>query len=436
MARAPGCLGHLADSIRNRAAALPQGPRPDEAAAQLACASTPQPRTTRDLAMRQIVKVAALAASLFAVAPVGGANAQSADPNDTARFLAGMQPSAGSPLAALTQDHAWQQHARRFDAVFGNIDSRQLRNIRAWSSAKLTSPSPVLFYMFSGPDFLYANAFFPQASTYVMSGLEPTGPIPDLTKLPRGSIPHAFQSIEASLRSIVAYSFFQTKHMRSSLVATRVSGTLPILYVFLARSGKTIRDVSLIRLDQDGSVQPDNGTGALQDGRSGGTHGVKIVFSGSDGREKVLYYFSTNVANNGFKASGFAAFCERLGAGDAFLKSASYLMHEGHFSDVRKFLLARSRVVLQDDFGVPVSLFKSGSWQLRPFGHYSGPIGLFAGKYQPKLAHLFDRGRVELHQLRRRVPLAAAELEPDDRRQNRGVRAGRGGQHPARRQQA
>ena len=123
--------------------------------------------------------------------------------------------------------------------------------------------------MFSGPDFLYANAFFPQASTYVMSGLEPTGPIPDLTKLPRGSIPHAFQSIEASLRSIVAYSFFQTKHMRSSLVATRVSGTLPILYVFLARSGKTIRDVSLIRLDQDGSVQPDNGTGALQDGRSG-----------------------------------------------------------------------------------------------------------------------------------------------------------------------
>ena len=172
------------------------------------------------------------------------------------RVLAGLQPSAGSPLASLTQDHSWQQHARRFDAVFGSVDRRQLDRIRAWSSAKLTSPSAVLFYMFSGPDFLYANAFFPHATTYVMSGLEPVGPIPDLARLSRGTVGAALRSIEGSLRSIVAYSFFQTKHMRSSLVATRVRGTLPILYVFLARSGKTIRDVSLIRLDEDGRSYP------------------------------------------------------------------------------------------------------------------------------------------------------------------------------------
>jgi hypothetical protein len=110
------------------------------------------------------------------IAPMaGGAHAQPASANDTARLLAGMQPSPDSPLLAMTRDRAWQQHANHFNAIFAKVENHQLSRIQAWSRAKLTSPSPVLFYMFSGPDFLYANALFPNASTYVMSGLEPTG---------------------------------------------------------------------------------------------------------------------------------------------------------------------------------------------------------------------------------------------------------------------
>ena len=113
--------------------------------------------------------------------------------------------------------------------------------------------------------------------------------------------------------------------------------------------------------------------------------GVKIDFVGDDGRPQTLYYFSVNVDNDGFKASGFARFCERLGTGDAFVKSASYLMHRANFSDVRSFLLEHTRLILQDDSGIPVTRFDQASWQLRPFGHYSGPIALFANRYQSKL---------------------------------------------------
>jgi len=88
-------------------------------------------------------------------------------------------------------------------------------------------------------------------------------------------------------------------------------------------------------------------------------------------------------------------FCERLGTGDVFVKSASYLMHRDHFSEVRNFLLEHSRVLLQDDSGIPVARFDQARWQLHLFGHYSGPIGLFANKYQSKLAHLFERDHVE-----------------------------------------
>jgi hypothetical protein len=172
----------------------------------------------------------ALVATVVIAPTAGGAHSQPASANDTARMLAGMQPSPDSPLLVLTRDPPWQQHASHFNSIFAKVENRQLTRIRPWSRAKLTSPSPVLFYMFSGPDFLYANAFFPNASTYVMSGLEPTGPIPDLTKLSREARARGFRNIEQSLSSIVAYGFFQTIDMRHNLAATGLTGTLPIIY--------------------------------------------------------------------------------------------------------------------------------------------------------------------------------------------------------------
>ena len=342
----------------------------------------------------QIFWALALSASLLIGVTPGDAQAQSADANDTAHLLAGMQTSPPSPVLALTKEQAWQHHATRLNAIFAQVESRQLTRIRTWSRMKLNAPSPVLFYMFSGPDFLYASAFFPNASTYVMSGLEPTGPIPDLTKLSREFLAHGLRNIEESLSSILTYSFFQTIDMRRTLVAGPIPGTLPILYVFLARSGKTIHDVSLVRIDQDGTAQVDDGAvGVGADAKS--PRGVKIEFVGENGQRQTLYYFSVNVDNDGFKPSGFMRFCERLGSGDAFVKSASYLMHRDHFSNVRDFLLEHSRLLLQDDSGIPATRFDQAHWQLRLFGHYSGPISLFANRYQSKLAQLFDRGPAE-----------------------------------------
>ena len=58
---------------------------------------------------------------------------------------------------------------------------------------------------------------------------------------------------------MLSYSFFQTKHMRRDLNSGQMTGTLPILYVFLARSGKTIHEVSFVSLDKDGTVLPSQG---------------------------------------------------------------------------------------------------------------------------------------------------------------------------------
>jgi hypothetical protein len=153
----------------------------------------------------------------------------------------------------------------------------------------------------------------------------------------------------------------------------------------MARSGKTLGDVSRIRLNEDGAVEPADAPG----GSPHAAQGAKIVYVGDDGREKTLYYFGTNVAGTGFKQSGLAAFADHLGSGDAFVKSASYLLHGGDFSDIRNFILTHARTLVQDDTGVPVAFLDQNKWQLRPFGHYIGPISLFAHNYQSAAARLF-----------------------------------------------
>jgi hypothetical protein len=315
------------------------------------------------------------------------AAAETASPDDTAKFLAGLPVSAESPLAGLTRERGWQAHANHLNLTFRGVEARQLSRIRRWSKANITIHRPTLFYMFSGPDFLYANSFFPDETTYVLSGLEPVGSVPDIGKIPTATIPHALYAIDRSMSSLLNISFFITKHMKTELRATPVSGTLPVLYVFLARSGKTIRDVSLVRLTESGDVVTPSKTDP-----PGAAQGVKITFSSSPGGPpQTLYYFSTNLANNGFKKSGFEQFCDKLGEGFALVKSASYLLHSGGFSDVRSFLLKKSAAIVQDDTGIPLHFF-GPDWQLRPFGRYLGPISIFARNYQPGLAQVFRHG--------------------------------------------
>jgi hypothetical protein len=334
--------------------------------------------------LRSLTSVTFAAALMWAA--TGLARAAEVTVDDTAKFLAGMQPSADSPLMPLTKDPSWQRHARFFDNAFGQLEQRQLSKIRAWSETHLAAPKPTMFYMFSGPDFLYANSFYPQATTYVLSALEPPGQVPDLTRLPRGAMGAALYNVEHSLGSILSFSFFITKQMKTDLRAGQISGTLPILYVFLARSGKTVKSVTPIALDAEGQVKTGN-----ENPGPNAPRGARITFAGSDGVEKTLYYFSTDLSNSGVKSSGFLKFCSTLAPGNSLIKSASYLLHSGNFTTVRDYILANSATVIQDDSGVPLTYYNAKQWRFFPFGRYLGPIGEFPGRYQQSYAELFRR---------------------------------------------
>ena len=306
-------------------------------------------------------------------------------PDDTAKFLAGMPIPKNSPLAPLTQDPAWQEHSAFFEKAFAKLNSRQLQKLRNWQTTYLPESRkalPVAFYMFSGPDFLYVDQFFPNADVYVMCGKESMGPPPDPLRI--GNLSAAFHYLESAMNSSLTTSYFITKDMKIDLQQQNLNGTLPILYVFLARAGKNITDVTFISLDRGGGVH---------EGRpgSGNTPGVRINYR--DGRRaQTLYYFTTDISDGGIGASpGFMNFCSHFGVGASFLKSSSYLMFEDGFSRVRSFILDHSNVIVQDDSGIPLANFNRSKWNLRLFGTYVGPIELFKEHDQPALHELFEK---------------------------------------------
>jgi hypothetical protein len=326
---------------------------------------------------------AVLLAMLVLVQAPSARAAENAKADDVARFLAGLEPAAESPLTPLTREAGWQQHAKSLNAAWTKLEKDRLSRIRAWSGEHVKEPQPTVLYMFSGPDFLHVDAFFPDRSTYVMSGLEPVGQVPVVSTSGRRYLPLALAELRASVGTALNYSFFITQDMRNRLNDNGFRGVVPILYLFLARAGKTIQETTLIGIGTDGAV--------VAAGTRDAAPGVKIVFAGKDGRVQTLYYVQTDVSDHGLKRSGFLKFCEQFGKADVFIKSASYLLHSDSFGRIRSLLLDQGAALVQDDSGIPVRYFKAEDWRLQPFGRYLGPISVFTGRYQRGLSDVYRK---------------------------------------------
>jgi hypothetical protein len=309
-----------------------------------------------------------------------------ASATDVARYLAGMPVSQGSPLEPYTRDSQWIAHSNAMNTSFGALDQRQINNIRIWRTealAPVTVSSRPCLYLFGGPDFLYANAFFPDAATYVLQGLESIESIPDLLTLPLQALNGTLQNIEISLNPVLNFSYFETKDMRADFSRSQLKGVLPVIFVFIARAGLEIAKVDYISLDSNGS---------MIEGFRGAVRGARIILLEPATRaQKTLYYFSSDLSD-GFLRTNPAVprFCERLGPTNSFIKSASYLMHQNGFNSVRTLLLQVSASILEDDSGVPVRYFTADRWTLRVFGAYPGPIDLFKNYYQSDLRQVYE----------------------------------------------
>ena len=308
--------------------------------------------------------------------------------HEVALVLAGMPAGrTNDAFADVRRSGVWREHQRAMNQMWRDYSVRHEMPIRQWAAREMPdlARSSTLFYPFSGPDFLFAQAFFPNVDTLVLCGLESAETLPVMNELsPR----EMGAGLDALRHSVMQFSFFITKDMRKDLQASRFRGVLPVLLVFMARSGWRVESADAISL-------AGNGTPVTAGFADGAAPGLLIRCRSPYGGLTRVFYLRQNLADGHLKTDGaFLQFVRAAAPGVAFTKSASYLLHEDSFSTFRGYLLNECSALVQDPSGVPYRFFEPAGWNLRLYGNYRRTLSLFGDKaQQPDLAQAFAEGR-------------------------------------------
>ncbi len=331
---------------------------------------------------------------------------------DLALFLAGMPSEEGSEYANFETNAAWQQYSASAQQTWSQINSSKVPAMAQWRDNELKALNEAggtVFYPFSGPDFLHASIFFPEADTLIMIGLEPAGSLPKISEISQKSLGAYFNGIRRSLSTILRNSFFRTIAMAQDFTGKVVSdldGTLPNLLLFMARTDHRALYYSPVRIMPDGSLVTISAEekASLADSIIVGT---RIDYRREDYPEerKVLYYFQMNLDNNpyqarsGYRAGGLNArsdvygYLQSLPIQSTYIKSASYLMYRDNFAKIRNVILDQSQYLLQDDSGMPIQYVDPNKWERIFYGSYYSPIPLFKIRYQADLRAVYQSGK-------------------------------------------
>ena len=291
---------------------------------------------------------------------------------EDALFLAGKAVPINSPLAALQSSRGYQEHCIALQKAWAEYEQRYFLPMHEWSQQELPSRVPLpstVCYLFSGPDILNPLALFPDAvSTYLLCGKEPIGLLSPPEQLSSEQLQQGLATVREATQTALQFGYFITKEMRSQTASGPFQGVLPLLLTLLSLTGNHIVSVEKLAL--------------------GGAPGLRIRFIAPSSAEKTLYYAQQDLSNG--KNRSFLRWLQQFMPAVSYLKAASYLLHEGDFSQVRNFLLQQSQAILQDDSGIPFHYFDSLDWTIYLFGDYKRPIELFQKNYQSDLVAAYQ----------------------------------------------
>jgi len=317
-----------------------------------------------------------------------------------ARFIAGMKQPENNEFSALESTPEWQKYAATFEGSWKEVEENNLKPMRRWADTELAqanATSEDVLYPFSGPDFLTVYTMFPKGRTYTMMGLEPTGDIPDLLKLKDKARATYLDSAFSSLHNLILQTYFITREMGTSLHNSSITGTAPIILVFMARTHNRILGLSHVAVDADGKLVDVREEAALKDDVLRKSRGLRIRFlPEGETQARTLYYFHVNLEDGKLKENpGFTQYLAKMGNVTTYLKSASYLMHFKEFSTIRDVCLQHSQYLLQDDSGIAFHYFDPKVWQIALYGEYTHPIREFRGYYEKDLAEAYRVSKVK-----------------------------------------
>ena len=304
--------------------------------------------------------------------------------DDLVSFISGVHNPKNGCFAKIDSTLKWTSYRRELDSMFSRADTFRFAKMKVWSDSELVKNQNVktVFYPFSGPDFINANIFYPNADKYIMVAMEPIGVLPDVCNMHPDSVNSYLNKINYSLRDIFKRSYFITKRMDTDLRKTKVNGALPLISLFIKRTGHQIVSIQKIGIDTLGKLII---TDSLKNKQF--VPGVRIDFrSSSTDRIQSVYYFRTDISDKGLaKNPGFKIYISELPQSFTYLKAASYLMHSTNFKDIRSVIFSISTTILQDDSGIAYRFFDNTRWDIRLYGKYVKPKTEFSYISEPDL---------------------------------------------------
>ncbi|WP_035611560.1 hypothetical protein [Haloferula sp. BvORR071] len=292
--------------------------------------------------------------------------------DDIARFLAGRPVRHGAALSQMQQTGNYRSHAEEMATKWRVFASKRTARQREWSNstmAPIIGNPRTLLYPFGGPDLLYATALFPQASNYVLLGLEPPGGLPNLDNADPDAVMSSLGRLNTAMDAQLKTGYFITKDMKNDLSGGPLPGVTPILLASLSLMDATVENVQ----------------GVNAAGRSA----VEIQFRLPGGGSRRATYVAGDVSNGGFNSS-YRGWLSSYSGCVGYFKAASYLMHDSGFSGIRDWMLSNCHAVVQDDSGIPYRYYDSSKWDIHLFGNYDAPIELFAKHSQADLRAAYN----------------------------------------------
>jgi hypothetical protein len=314
--------------------------------------------------------------------------------DDLVSFISGIPVDENACLSKLDTAVKWKKYSRELESMFAHTNSFRIEKMKSWADSELvrTKDIKTVFYPFSGPDFLNADIFYPEADQYIMIGLESIGYLPDVCKMIPDSVNSYLNTINNSLKDIFKRSYFITSKMSTDLQKTKVNGTIPLISLFIKRTGHQIVSIQRIAVDSLGKWQI---VDSFKNKRRM-VAGVKIDFL-SLSREKVqtVFYFRTDISDKGLaKTPGFKNYLSQLPKSYSYLKAASYLMHSDNFKIIRNTIFDISSSILQDDSGIAYRYFDKSAWDIRLYGKYLKPRDEFKYISEPDLQKAYNKTTV------------------------------------------
>lgn len=333
---------------------------------------------------------------LHMFAPALWSQAATADANEVARFLAGIPLPAQSPLYPLTQKKLFREHSAMMERFWSEVLRENVFNIIPWRNAHLMPHYDygTAFYPLSGGDFINFYLFYPLAKKYIMVSLEGAGRIPNLSSMKDSELQSGLRSLRNAIGNIAKKNYMMSAVMKHEMKNPFLEGTLPTIMVFAARLELDIRRIEPVILTTKGIIAPAVDSSITKEETV--ATGNRVVFKASpSGPERELIYMSMRLRHDSFDpvAPGGKFFYD-LHDLNVIIKSAFYLLHRASFSAFCTALLERTRLLIQDDSGLPFSLIDNSSWNTILFGHYTHPLALRDMKHpvdQPVLAKEYKK---------------------------------------------